>query len=457
MLDKPAMTLLHLGPGLANGISNLHNARKAKTPLVNLIGEHATWHLAADPPLNMDIEALAGTVSGWQRTNRSPATLSQDLAEAVAASMYGQVATLIVPNDHQLAECPVTEIVTPRFSFAPVDLRSIERAARAMRTGKKTGLILGGRALRKRGLHAAGHIKAMTGCDLLTDTYPSYAERGIGLPDVKRIPHFPELGIEMLSRYEIVVLAGVKEPVSFFGYQGVPSYLLAENQQRLQIATETHDAAQALECLAEVLGASLSMTIPDGVLPQPFRPDVPQGKLTAEKICRTLAALQPEYAIIVDEGVTTSPTYYPLTAGLPPHAFLAVSGGSIGYGMPCSIGAAVACPNRPVINLEADGSAMYTVQALWTESREALDITTLICSNRSYEILKVELTRAGIASMGPKTLSLVGLDSPDIGWVRIAEGMGVPAVTVRAAEELAKELCNALSEPGPHLIEMVLS
>lgn len=456
MLGKPAMTLLHLGPGLANGIANLHNARKAKTPLVNLIGEHASWHRAADAPLAMDIEALAGTVSGWQRTSKSPATLSQDLAEAVAASRYGQIASLIVPNDYQLAECTATEVATPRFSFDPIDLRSVEEAARAMRASEKVGLIIGGRALRKQGLHAAAHIQAVTECDVLMDTYPSYLERGIGLPDVKRIPHFPESGIEMVSRYKTVVLAGTKAPVTFFGYQGVRSYLLAEDQQCLQIATDRQDAAQALECLAEALGASLSATIPKGVLPQPFRPDVPQGELTAEKVCLTLAALQPENAIIVDEGITTAATYYPLTAGLPRHAFLAVSGGSIGYGMPCAAGAAVACPDRPVINLQADGSAMYTVQALWTQAREALDVTTLICSNRSYEILKIELARAGVTSMGPKTLSLVELDSPDIDWVRIAKGMGVPAVAVRTAEELGKELPRALSNPGPHLIEMVL-
>jgi acetolactate synthase-1/2/3 large subunit len=456
ILGKPAITLLHLGPGLANGIANLHNARKAKSPLVNLIGEHATWHRAADPPLAMDVEALAGTVSGWQRTSKSPTTLSQDLAEAVAASRYGQVATLIVPNDYQLAECPATEVATPRFSFDPVDLPAIEEVARTMRAGEKTGLIIGGRALRKRGLQAAAHIQAVTKCDLLTNTYPSYLERGVGLPDMKRIPHFPELGIEMVSQYQTIVLAGTKAPMTFFGYPGVRSYLLTENQPCRQIATDRQDAAQALECLAEVLGASPGATIPKGVLPQPFRPDVPQGELTAEKACLTLAALQPENAIIVDEGLTTAATYYPLTAGLPRHAFLAVSGGSIGYGIPCATGAAVACPDRPVINLQADGSAMYTVQALWTQAREALDVTTLICSNRSYEILKIELTRAGITSMGPKTRSLLELDSPDIDWVKIAEGMGVPAVAVRTAEELGKELLRALSSPGPHLIEMKL-
>lgn len=456
MLDKPAMTLLHLGPGLANGIANLHNARKAKTPLVNLIGEHATWHQAADAPLAMDIEALAATVSGWQRTTKSPEVLSQDLAEAVAASTYGQVATLIVPNDYQLAECSVNKIATSQSPFAPVDSRSIEKAAQVMRTSSKTALIIGGKALRKRGLHAAAHIKAVTGCDVLMNTFPSYVERGVGFLDVKRIPYFPEPGIEMISRYDGVVLAGAKEPVTFFGYEGIPSHLITERQQCLKIAADGQNPAQALEYLAEALGARLSSVIPGGVLPQPFRPNVPQGELTAEKVCLTLAALQPENVIIVDEGITSSVTYHPLTSGLPPHTFLTGTGGSIGYGMPCAVGAAVACPNRPVINLQADGSAMYTVQALWTQVREALNITTLICSNRGYEILKVELSRAGITSMGPTLQSLLELDHPCIDWVKIAKSMSMPAVAVRTSEELAKELVKALCSQGPHLIEMTL-
>jgi len=456
MLNKPAMTLLHLGPGLANGIANLHNARRAKTPVVNVIGEHATWHLAADAPLAMDIEALAGTVSGWHKTSESPEALSRDIAEAAAASMYGQIATLIVPNDYQLTESTVTEITTPRFSFDPVDLSSIEEAARIMRASEKAGLIIGARALRRQGLHAAAHIKAATDCDIIMNTYPSYVERGIGLPDVKRIPHFPEPGIEMLSQYEAVVLVGTKEPVTFFGYKDIRSYLLAENQRRLQIATDRQDAAQALECLAEALGVRLSASIPADVITHYSRPNVPHGELTAEKVCLTIAAIQPENAIIVDEGITTSAKYSPLTAGLPPNTFLAVSGGSIGYGMPCSVGAAIASPNRPVINIQADGSAMYTVQALWTQAREALDITTLICSNQTYEIMKVELARLGITSMGPKTLSLTDIDTPSLDWVRVAEGIGVPAAAVRTAEELAQELTKSFSDPGPHLIEMKL-
>jgi acetolactate synthase-1/2/3 large subunit len=457
MLDRPALTLLHLGPGLANGIANLHNARRAKTPLLNLIGEHATWHRAADAPLTMNIESLAGTVSGWYRTNESPMTLSQDFAEAVAASRYGQVSTLIIPNDLQWTECPLGKIATPQFSFAPVDSGSIGKAAQLLRAHHKTGLIMGGRALRQRGLQAAARIKAATGCALLTDHLPAYVERGAGLPDVTRIPYFPEAAMALLSQYEAVVLAGTREPVTFFGYSGFGSYLLREDQKKVEIATDRQNAAEALEHLADALNTRSNSKIPRSIFTEPGRPDIPHGELTPEKACLTLVALQPENAVIVDEGLTTSGAYYPLSAGLPQHSYLTVVGGSIGYGMPCALGASVACPERSVINLQADGSAMYTVQALWTEAREALDVTTLICANKSYNILKLELSRTGIASIGPEVLPLLDLDCPDIDWVKLAEGMGVPAVSVSSAEGLASEFRKALSEPGPHLIEMIIS
>ena len=456
MLDKPAMTLLHLGPGFADGISNLHNARRAKTPLLNLVGEHVTWHRASDPPLAMDIERLASTVSGWQRTNSAPTALSQDMAEAVAASRYGQVATLIVPNNHQWAESAGVRIATPKFSFAPVDSERIEQASRLMRANRKAALMIGGRALRRRGLHAAARIKAATGCDLLTDGFPPYVERGAGLPDVTRLPYFPEPAIELLSQYKVAVLAGVKEPVAFFGYKGVASQLLPKKCRKVRIDTESQNVIEVLEALADALDAPPYSKISSRVRSKLDRPAVPAGELTGEKACLTLAATQPEDVIVVDEGLTTSFRYYPLGAGLAPHTYLTLTGGSLGYGMPCAVGAALACPDRPVINFEADGSAMYTLQALWTQAREALNVTTLICANRSYNILRVELSRVGIESIGPGASSLIDLERPSINWVRVAEGLGVPAVSVDTAEGLARELAKATKEPGPHLIEMVL-
>lgn len=456
MLDKPAMTLLHLGPGLADGIVNLHNARRARTPIVNIVGEHATWHRKADPPLAMNIERLASTVSGWHRTNKSPAALSRDLAEAIAASMYGQVASLIVPNDYQWVESDGDEIAAPQFAFAPIDPDRIEQASRLMRAHRKAVLMIGGRALRRQGLLAAARIKAVTGCDLLTDGFPPYIERGAGFPDIMRVPYFPEPAIELLSQYKVAVLAGVKEPVAFFGYKGIASKLLPRKCRKFRIDTDSQNVIEVLEALADALDAPPHSKISAAISSDLARPAVPAGELTAEKACLTLAAIQPEHVIIIDEGLTTSVGYYPLTAGLAPHSYLTLTGGALGYGMPCAVGAALACPDRQVVNIEADGSAMYTVQALWTQARESLDVTTLICANRSYNILKIELDHAGIESIGPKALSLIELDQPYIDWVRVAEGMSVPAVSVNTVEALSRELARALSEPGPHLIEMVL-
>jgi acetolactate synthase-1/2/3 large subunit len=456
MLDEPALTLLHLGPGLANGIANLHNARRANVPLVNLIGEHATWHRAADSPLTMDIETLSSTVSGWYKTNQSPETLSRDLADAMAASACGQISTLIIPNDNQLAECCNDKIVRPVFSFDPVDSDAIDTAAQVLRTYQRTALVLGGRSLRRRGLRAAARIKAATGCDLITEHLPAYIERGAGLPDVTRIPYYPGAAIKLLSQYEAVVLVQTREPVSFFGYEGFSSYLLGTDQKKIKIAGLGQDDAEVLERLGEALGAGMSQTIPGTILSMQDRPGIPIGQLTPENVCLTVAALQPENAIIVDEGITTSGAYFPLSAGLPWHSFLTTAGGSIGWGMPCALGASIACPERPVINLQADGSAMYTVQALWTEAREALNVTTLICANKSYNILKSELSRIGGAAIPPHVFSLIDLQRPDINWTDLAEGMGVPGVKVDTTEGLARELGRSLSEPGPHLIEMLI-
>jgi acetolactate synthase I/II/III large subunit len=455
MADKPAMTLLHLGPGFANGIANLHNARRAHSPVVNVIGDHATWHQAADAPLASDIVSLAKPVSGWIRAARSAKSLARDMADAIAAAgrMPGQVATLIVPSDCQWenADRAAPPIAPSAVPAPPGD--AIDASAEAIRRdGAKTAMLLGGLALRERGLRAAAKIAASSGCALICETFPARIERGVGLPAVARLPYFPEQAVEMLAKFQTIVLAGAREPVAFFGYPNLPSRLLPKGCSVVTLATPEQDAVAGLEALVDACGASRS----SGVAPPLNRPALPRGPLNAFTIAQTIAALMPEGAIVMDEAATTGFAFFDVAAAASRHTCLTLTGGAIGQGLPCTTGAAIACPDRRVIAFQADGSAMYTIQALWTQAREGLNATTLLCNNRSYRILQVELQRAGVVEPGRKARSLTELSSPDLDFVRLSRSMGVPAVRVETAEALADKLRRALSEPGPQLIEMML-
>jgi len=454
MKEAPALCLLHLGPGLANGVANLHNAKRARTPLLNVIGEHASWHAEANAPLTMDIECLCRTFSGWQCTVRSVETIARDTAEAIEAALLGQIASLIVPCDHMWKEFRGEIPAITRFACDPPDRRVIASAAKMLKSEGKTALVMNGRALRRRGLEAAGRIRAAVGCDLFCINFPAYVDRGAGTVPVARVPYFPEPAAALLAPYRAVVLAGTDQPVNFFGYEGQWSNPIAAEVPKLRIESESQDAAEALEALADELDAPGRDAL-DKLVAGYKLPDVPSGTLTPEKACLTLAALQPENVIIVDEGLTSSMSYFPLGATLAPHSYFMLTGGAIGQGMPSATGAAVACPDRPVINLQADGSAMYTVQSLWTQAREGMNVTTLICSNRSYNIVNVELQRAGFTNPGPRVRAFTDLGNPPIDWPSLSRGMGVPGVAVDTVEDLARELKKALREPGPHLIEMV--
>jgi acetolactate synthase-1/2/3 large subunit len=454
MAEKPGLTLLHLGPGFANGIAYLHDARRARSPIVNLVGEHATWHLPADAPLTSDIESLARPVSAWVRRNECAAALAVDAVEAmaVASAMPGQIATLIIPHDHQLTE--VTGTATPRTASPPTQVgdEAIARAAEVLRRGRPTVLFLGGHALRARGLRAAARVAAASGCGLMCETFPSRWERGGGTPRIERLPYFPDHGIAALSRFTSVVLAGARAPVAFFGYPGLPSLLIAPEQHQFTLATPEDDVAGALEAVADALGAPRDLT------PQPApRPPVnTTGKLKPDTLSAAVAALIPEQAIVMDESNTSMGPFLELSQFSAPHTVLMQPGGAIGLGPPCATGAAVACPDRTVINLQADGSAMYTLQALWTQAREQLSVITIICNNRSYRILGIEMARAGVSVPGGQARRLVGLTDPAIDWVSLAKGMGVPGARVDTAEELTRELERALSDQGPKLIEAIV-
>jgi acetolactate synthase-1/2/3 large subunit len=363
---------------------------------------------------------------------------------------------LIVPHDYQAGRCTDQNIFSPKGSAQAIGEDSISLAAQILKRSPKALLILGGYALRKSGLDAAERIKIKTGCDILAQNFPPRLERGVGILAVDRIPYFPKRAFRLLSPYHSVILVGTQEPVTFFGYEGYQSRLLSANQKVIHLAVNHQNTVTVLTQLADAMGAPRQLNGSPHSHSQVQRPALPTGRLTASKACVVLAALQPEDAIIVDESVTAGTNYYPLTASVPTHTLLTLPGGAIGYGMPCAVGAAIACPRRPVINFQADGSAMYTVQSLWMQAREGLNITTLLCSNHSYDILKLELARAGTESAGPFTRAVMDLGHPQIDWVRISKGMGVPAVAVDTAEKLARQLKLALNEPGPHLIEMAI-
>jgi acetolactate synthase I/II/III large subunit len=456
MKQKPALTLLHLGPGFANGIANLHNAKRARSPILNIIGQHATWHLNADPPLNMDIASLARTVSGWYRQSESVEALSHDMAEGLAASLYGQISTLIVPADHQWTEHKSAKITLPEFTFDRVDQATITKARRLIEDAKKPALILGGRALRKPGLAAAAEIQAKGGCDLLMITFPAYFDSGEGLPILTRIPYVPGQAQALLGNYDTLILAGTNEPVAFFGYRGGKSFLLNEQQRHFRIDTDKQDVTVALQELAGALNAVTSKNKINSMLAKYALPELPSGKLNAGKMCATIAALQPEHCIVADEGVTSSAPYYSYVPFLKPFSLLTLTGGAIGQGMPLALGAALACPDRKVINIEADGSAMYTIQALWSQAREKANVITVICSNRKYFIIELECLMAGYGSPGAEARALMNLTNPALDWVGLSRGMGIPAASVTTAEELTREFKAALKESGPHLIEAVL-
>jgi acetolactate synthase-1/2/3 large subunit len=454
MTGRPALTLLHLGPGFANGIANLHNARRAHSPVVNLIGDHATWHLAADAPLTSDIASLAAPVSGWVHKCAASSYLPADLADAIAAALEppGQVATLIVPQD-----CAWDRVLGPAAPVKPrarisVSDERVDAAAGALESGAPSALFLGGSGLRAPALRAAARIAAATGCALIHETFAARIERGTGLPAAERLPYFPEQGAERLRPLAHLVLAGAREPVAFFGYPDHPSRLTASATRVQGLADDAEDVAGALEALA------LRVKAPSRVsAATPERVGLPSGPLTAGALGQALAALQPERAIVIDEAATSGLAYYALSAGAPAHDYLALTGGAIGQGLPAAVGAALACPDRKVISFQADGSGMYTLQSLWTCARESLDVIVVVAANRAYRILQVELARAGITEPGAQARALTDLSHPVLDWVSLARGMGVPGSRADTAEDFIAAFRGALAEPGPRLIEAVLA
>jgi acetolactate synthase I/II/III large subunit len=454
MTGTPAATLLHLGPGLSYGMANLHNARRAKVPVVSIVGDHATYHAPYDPPLQSDIETIARNVSTWVRTSRNAEQLPSDAVEAVetATGPPGQVATLIVPADVSWQEG--VEPAAPPMPTTPPAVADdlVEAVATVLRGGRRTGILLGGKAQSGSGLMAAARVAAATGAKLFAERGAPRLERGVGLPAVERLEYWPELAARQLDGLELLILADAKPPVAWFAYPGAKSSLVPDGCEVRELSPPTSDAVRSLEALVDALGAA-SAAPPLQPLSLPRRPE---GPLTAEKVCQAIGAMLPEGAILSDEAITSAATLPANTAGAPRHDWLTLTGGAIGQGLPVAVGAAIGCPDRPVIALEADGSALYTIQSLWTMARERLDVTVVIFNNQGYAILDAELGGLDAQGVGDKARALLELGDPALDFVELGAGLGVPSRRAETAEQLIDALREALGDPGPHLIEAVL-
>lgn len=456
MLGKPAVTLLHLGPGFANGIANLHNARRARTPIVNIIGDHTSWHLPFDAPLTSDIESLARPVSGWVHrvagTNELVATAAESVKQS--QSRGGQGATVIFPADFQAA--PATrdqQVPLPSESLGSNDIGfDFDGALNRLRQAKRVVFLLGGGAedsgLGVRAQKAVARLCAHLGASAFAETFPSRSERGQGIPAFDRLPYFPEPARAVLDPSDLVVLAGALPPVTYFGYEGHPSELVKADRL-LVVGMPGRPVAERLEQLADAMGA------PEYRVPVQELPDMPEGPLTPAKIGAVLSRELPERAIVSVEGGTCGYPFYAVSAAARPHTTLTNTGGAIGQGLPVAMGAAIACPGRRVVGLLSDGSTQYTIQTLWTLAHEQLDVVVLIAANHQYAILRNELRRNG-APLGTRAEAMTALDKPRIDWVALAQSYGVPASRAITAEDLSDQLKKAFASKGPVLIEMAL-
>ena len=446
---RPAAVLLHLGPGLANGLANLHNARRAGSPVVAIVGAHATGHVRYDAPLQSDIEALARTVSGWVHTCGTTRDLAQDAMRALAAARRGQIATLVLPADVSWGDGGIP--APARAVSPPALLDDSQVTSVASVLSSRAMLFLGGRALTERGLRAASRISAATGARLLAETFPARMERGAGLPSVDRLAYLAEQAESQLAGVGDLILAGARSPVSFFAYPGRASDLVPAGCPVTVLAERDQDVEAALEQLADLVAAG---TAP--VLAAPAAGPAEPGSLTAISLANVVAASLPEDAIIADEANTSGFALPTALAAAPRHSLLTLTGGSIGQGLPAATGAAVAAPDRPVLCLEADGSALYTIQALWTQAREQLNVTTVLINNAAYAILRMELARTAAGQAGERAARMLDLSGPTPDFTAISTGLGVPAARVTTAEDLDRELRRAYAEPGPHLIEAIV-
>jgi len=454
MAEKPASTLLHLGPGFANGVANLHNASRAQVPIVNIIGQHATYHLRHDTPLASDIEAIARPYSKWLRTSASSSEVGRDIAEAIVAARTapGKIATLIVPADVVWSEGGTVAALPPLPRPPLPSTAAVAHAAAMLRTGLRTAILMAGNSLYGDGLVIAGRIAAATGAKLLAPYPFTRLQRGAGIPRVDRVQYVLEQGIEQFKEFRQLILVGAKPPVAYFAYPGKNSEFTSPECEIHSLAKPGEEYVGALDALAEALSARGVELMAE----KAERPPVPSGEITLPGLAAAVGALLPENAIVVDESNTSGRGLMAATQGSPPHDWLCNTGGSIGIALPLAVGAAVACPSRKVLCLSADGSGMYTLQALWTMAREGLHVTTVVFANRDYAVLKREFSYLGVGNPGPRALEMFEIGRPDLDWVQLAKGMGVPGTRVNSLGAFGKALRAGLEGDGPTLIEVPL-
>lgn len=458
MTGRPAATLLHLGPGLGNGIANLHNARRARTPVINIIGDHATYHLEHDAPLASDIHGLAGPVSKWVKSVPTAGDMSPLCVEAYHAAMQrpGGIATLITPGDSTWDPAADIGSIAPGEPTSEIDEGMVNDAVTALGRSGRRVMLMAGEALHEPALQAAARISHKTGAEVMMDTFSGRLQRGAGRPKISRLPYFAEQASESLAATEELILVSTKPPVAFFAYPGKESTLTPQGTGTTTLCAPNHDATRALEAVADAIGAPPFDSIKGEVTGGVQRPDLPTGELTRRACGEAIAALLPDNAIVCDESGTSGGASFILTGDGPAHDWLFLTGGSIGWGLPQATGAAVACPDRKVVCLHGDGGAMYTCQALWTQARENLDVTNVIFSNRAYAILQIELGRVGAGEPGPRAKEMLDIANPELDFAKLAESMGVEGIRVTTADDFVKHLKHSVESPGPQLIECVL-
>jgi acetolactate synthase-1/2/3 large subunit len=452
MKGTPASTLLHLGPGLANGLANLHNAKKANSGIVNIVGQHAVYHIGFNAPLTSDIEGLARPMSAWVRTSPDAKSVAKDGAAAIAAAKSSppQIATLILPADTAWNEADGIAQVPLESQRASYSSQAVDNAAKVLRTGAPTLLLITGGAVTERGLALAAQIAGKSGCKVMGQTYNPRMARGRGRFAIDRIPYVIEQALPILKDFKHIILVEANDPVAFFAYPNKPSLLRPEGCEVHRLTAGGENSVAALEALASALGAKPADAKPQAMVEL----TKPTGALTFASIAQAIAMAIPENAIVVDESITTGRGFFPPTAAANPHDWLQNMGGSIGFSTPVATGAAVACPDRKVICMVGDGSAMYTLQSLWTQTREGLNITTIVFANRIYQILRGEFDGVGAGEPGQRALDMLKIDRPTLDWVALARGMGVAGRAVTTADDLVAALAEAIPERGPRLIEV---